>query len=176
MNYTIPVIFSMALFTLVSCGEQETSVTSNAYFNIEGFFKNEAARLQKSNAALTKTASQNQHSETVNLKIANWANELELFSESAINKPAWKDSYKVKQSKNTTTYTSTDDKLRTQKINVEKSIDGKVKHIQIFNSSKNSLYSSLEELDYFPDSLYSIKKKQDVLFLGTNNYFISGKF
>lgn len=162
------------LVFLASCGK-ENQETSKQYFDIKGYFSKEAERLQKENPVISKTVVQNEQPEVRSLKIDNWKTELELFAASDINKPAWKNSYHVISRGNIKQYISKDKQLKTNKISIVSS-GGVIKHISISNASQNMLYSSNEQLDYYPDSLYSIKKRQTVRIIGTNSYSIFAIF
>ena len=155
------------------------------FFDLKGYFAKDSIRLTHQNPLITKTASHNKVSETKKVHIANWGTELALFKESDINKPAWRDSYKAETSEDITTYRATDPDLKTREIMI-KQVNGKVKWIFIYNYTKVVLfkykntekrfYETSEELSYFPDSLYTINKKQTVLLIGTNFYNIKGVF
>ncbi|HEY0176678.1 MAG TPA: hypothetical protein VGC08_09890 [Pedobacter sp.] len=145
------------------------------YFDIRGFFNSEATRLGSKNPIVLKTVSDNRTPERKKVRIADWQNELELFSESDINKASWKDSYNTKKDSNTVIYTAREAGLRTRKIRITKSPTGKTSRIQIENKAENMLYTSVENLDYYPDSLYIIDKFQKVRILGPHKYLITGK-
>jgi hypothetical protein len=145
------------------------------YFDLQGYFKGDSARLSRSNPTILKKVEHNNIAESKKIHIKNWGTELSLFSQSYINKPAWKDSYSIITNGNTVTYRALDTALKTRSISIQK-INGKIKCITIFNSSNNTLYHTQEKLSYFPDSLYLIQKVQSVMLLGTNRYTISGKF
>jgi hypothetical protein len=145
------------------------------YFDVKGFFKSDSARLTQLNQPVYKVIKHNSVSESKTVHIANWGTELSLFSGADINKPAWKDSYKVTVDSNLIVYQALTPDLKTREIRI-KLVAGKVKYMMILDSTKNILYSSLEKLSYFPDSLYLIQKTQTVKLLGTNKYDISGYF
>jgi len=153
----------LLLVFLAACGTREDSKNvPGRYFDVRGYFKKEATRLQKQNPTIEKTVSQNTELEKKQLRITNWETELELFSESDINKPAWKNSYLIKKSGSEVEYISTDNQLRTRKISIHYSEKGTVDRITILNKASNLLYTSTEKLSYYPDSLYTINKKQNV--------------
>lgn len=169
------ILYILSLIILLSgCTNTQKATGVKTYFDISGFFNSEALRLQKNNVTVIKTVKQNDTEEQKSLTIDNWSNELELFSSSDINKPAWSKSYKISTQPNFVEYTAIDKKLRTHTIKIEKLNNGKVAHIYILNKTDNNLYSTTEELNYYPDSLYAISKKQHVLVLGSNNYHITG--
>jgi hypothetical protein len=167
------------LQNLLSC-KGDSRAGAMKFFDLKGYFTNEAARLTRLNPEINKTAVYNKQSETKKVHITNWSTELSIFSESDINKPAWRGSYKRSDAEGITTYTAIDTTLKTQYIIVKKQGD-KVKLISIFNHTKTtlfgkSLHQTWENLVYVPDSLYRIQKKQYTRILGFNNYFIKGTY
>jgi len=145
------------------------------YFDINGYFGRESARLTKQNKPVLKTVKHNGVAESKRLYITNWNTELSLFKASDINKPAWGNSYVVRADSNILIYQANDPKLKTREVMI-KLDKGKLKWIVIFNDTQNKLYSDAEKLTYFPDSLYLIEKRQTVRLLGTNRYQIKGLF
>jgi hypothetical protein len=143
------------------------------YFDLKAYFKADSARLTRLNKPVRKTVNHNGVTETKEVKIDDWSQELSLFSQSDINKPAWRDSYKVQTTPTMTIYMATDDDLKTREIIVNKTGD-KVKYIKIYNYTSNKLYYTIEHLTYWPDSLYKIEKTQHVRLLGLNKYVITG--
>ncbi|MCJ8210125.1 hypothetical protein MUY27_10425 [Mucilaginibacter sp. RS28] len=166
----------LILFGLTNCRpELKERKGDFKFFDLKGFVRTDSARLASQNPTVAKTVSHNGEAETKAVKIANWGQELSLFSGSDINKPSWRQSYKASQNGNTITYTALVSNLKTRQIIIQKSGDN-VKSLQIYNHTKNLLYETSEKLFYYPDSLYRIDKTQHVLFLGENRYIITGKF
>jgi hypothetical protein len=162
------------LLAINSCKSDSHSATDTSkFFDIKGYFKADSARLSKLNPLVDKTVVHNGITETKKVHIANWGTELSLFSESDINKPAWKASYNVQTTDDFLIYKAKDPSLRTQRITIKREGE-RLKWIMIVNHTKNILYESYEKLSYFPDSLYLIQKKQSVRVLGTDIYKISG--
>ena len=85
----------VVLVLLPGCKRGPQSLAAPKYFDVEGYFTAESARLAAINPMVTKTATHNGVTETQKLKIANWAEEFALFKDADINKPAWTNSYKV---------------------------------------------------------------------------------
>ena len=169
--------YNFILFLLIlSACNQPKEKELKTYTDLKGYFDSEARRLTKSNPLIKKTVARNDASETRSLKDINWKTELSLFAESDINKPAWKDSYKVSSHGDKTIYLATDKELKTQEINITKDLQGKIKKVFIRNQTDNMLYSSTEQLVYIPDSAYEISKQQHVAVIGDNRYFINGIF
>lgn len=172
-------LWLLAFFFLVSCSGNAPAPANQKleYFNLRGYFEQEATRLSAGNTLVDKTVSKNDDEEHKKLKISNWLNEFDLFITSDINKPAWKKSYRTSRDRDsgTTTYTAIDSTLHTRFIKVILNpFSGAVKRIEISNKTSNLLFKSTEILTYCPDSLYSIEKKQEVLLLGKNKYSITG--
>jgi hypothetical protein len=148
--------------------------TKLQYFDIEGYFKSETARLKKLNHPVFKTVMHNNITESKIVHINDWQAELSLFSESDINKPAWEDGYTIQNTSNAIFYRAKTFDLKTQLIVINKS-GNRIKWIYIYNKiPKNLLYQSDESLSYFPDSVYIIRKDQKVRFLQANHYRIAG--
>jgi hypothetical protein len=166
-------IIVLCMLILVSCAKPEQK-TPNRYLDLRKLFETEASRLAKLDPKVNKTVSRNQVSETKKDISIDWKNELSLFMESDINKPAWRDSYRIDESKTDLLYTALDSNLRTRSIHIKKNLNGKLMHVFIVNKTHNNLYQSSEELSYIPDSMYHIVKQQHVILLGDNRYEITG--
>jgi hypothetical protein len=168
--------------SLSSCSQKEAELSNEAYFfSLKNYFEEEAERLTNQHALVLKEVKRNAEFEEKEIEIQDWKKEFGLFIESDINKLSWKDSYQETTYKNssgerdTLIYRSLDPKLRTQEIMIVRD-NKQIREIAIKNNTKNYLYNSVEELKYYPDSLYEINKKQDVIILGSNDYHISGHF
>lgn len=163
------------LLSVISCKQSKENAPEPVYADIKAYFKSEADRLSKKKSLVRKTIRQNGTVESKNKVPIDWQNELSLFIESDINKPAWRDSYNVIETNNRISYYAKDANLRTREIRIDKDLNGNFKQIYIKNSTKNNLYESTEVLIYIQDSIYRIEKKQDVILLGKNNLFIESK-
>ncbi len=146
------------------------------YFDLKGYFENNIAQLKGQHKKISKTVVHNGATETRDVEINNWEAELGAFTESDINKPAWSGIYTKKDSAGAIVYTATDPDLKTRRIVIDKTSQGKIQHIFIYNEVNNALYNTREELNYYPDSAYFINKYQKVKLLGANTYKITGKF
>ncbi|MEO6499800.1 MAG: hypothetical protein ABIN95_12325 [Mucilaginibacter sp.] len=167
-------IISVALFLPACKPEIKETGATGKYFDLKAYFKADSARLSKLPQPILKTVTHNGVTESKKVRIDNWARELNLFSESDINKPAWRDSYQTQQTDHTLIYLATDTTLKTREIIINKKKDGLVQYIAIYNYTKNLLYDTREKLTYIPDSIYKIEKTQHVKLLGNNKYVIIG--
>lgn len=163
----------LAALLLASCGGAKEQ-TRGEYMDLNGFFSSEAKRLQQEQVKVDKTVSRNGVFETRKGIIPDWTREVQLFTESDINKPAWSKSYKITASDSSILYSALDSGLRTRSLSITKDKLGRIREISISNRVSNELYHTSEELKYIPDSMYRIYKEQDVIFLGRNEYEIKG--
>ena len=167
-------LFILLLIFNSSCSSREEIKTKTAFFDIKGFFEAEVKRLKSKKSNVNKSVIQNGQSEVKKNLSVDWENELALFIASDINKPAWKDSYKISGDSVHLNYMAIDTNLRTRTVDIKMDQLGRAVFFKIKNMTRSKLYESSEELTYIPDSIYTINKNQSVRFLGKNNYQISG--
>jgi len=175
-NYKLLCSALLCISALASCRpDVHESAGSKRYFDLKGFINADSARLNRAHITVTKTVSHNNEgTQTKQIAITNWGQELSAFSASDINKPAWRDGYSIKQQGDSVIYTALMPSLNTRRMVVQQT--GKsVKKITIENFTKNLLYQTTEHLVYYPDSLYVIDKLQKVKLLGSNRYVVKGK-
>ncbi|MBD1394546.1 hypothetical protein [Mucilaginibacter glaciei] len=145
------------------------------FFDIKEYFQHETTRLTKPNHEVNKSVDHNGDKESKKVKISNWARELNLFTESDINKPAWSKSYTVDSTATNITYKAKYPELKTRYITICRE-NGKVTAIEIENDTQNILYNTTEKLTYLPGTFYQIEKMQHVKVMGGNSYKIKGEF
>lgn len=165
----------LLVLIVASCSQPEPTKKAS-YVDLKGYFELEAQRLNKANPAVFKTVAHNDAKEARSVKDIDWETELSLFIGSDLNKPAWRDSYKLINQAGKIVYRASDPDLKTREISILKDSLGKITKVSIVNHTKNLLYSSDEQLLYIPDSLYQISKRQHVAVIGENRYFIKGLF
>lgn len=167
------------LFTLCffGCNQREEFKASTGllYFDVDGFFKQEVARLKKVNPEVVKEVSVNGTTEQSAIHIPNWEKELAIFSNADINKASWKGSFEIQKTENTESYTSNNKRIPVKKVLVYR-YHSKVNKLEIIISNKNILYSSGDTLLYCPDSLYQIKKHQKIKLMKAKTYGVTGRF
>lgn len=174
MNKTALLILSIMVL-MTSCVSSDNADAQDVfYYNIRRFFMQEVDKLSEQNPVIEKTIIHNKQQETRNLKIDNWTQELALFTESDINKASWKNSYERDSTAQRVIYTAKEESLRIKKAEIYFA-NGKPVKLSFVNKTSNYLYNSEEHLEYYPDSLYIIHKKQKVVLLGDNDYRITGK-
>lgn len=169
------VLTTFLLLYATSCTEDKKAPDGQkAYFDIGGFFTAEADRLNRQNPQILKLVNHDGKIEEKEVRVTDWKKELDLFISSDINKPSWKNSYAIETINDVTSYTAMDTNLKVRKIRLERT-GARISSIEISSRVNNEIYTSTEILKYYPDSLYSILKEQDVRALGNNTYKIEGK-
>lgn len=159
------------------CGDSTVTTQKNthSYFNLKSYFEQEVLRLNCSNPKVSKTVTVNGSSESKELQIADWKKELSVFSDADINRAAWKGLFEEKKSTDREVYTSNQAKVPVKELTVIKR-NGQLYGIQILIRNSNSLYTSADTLSYYPDSVYEVKKTQNIRLLSEKNYRVTGKF
>jgi hypothetical protein len=162
---------------LLSCGNpnKEQRGPVPVYFDVKGYFNKEAMALGRRSPIVDKTVSINGTTENKKLKISNWDKELASFIDADINKRAWEGEFSTVNTSNSTVYSSDNEKVPVKKLEVVKE-NGKVSAIIILISNSNYLYSSTDTLRYYPDSLYQIRKSQQIKLMAPKRYQITGTF
>ncbi|UKT62443.1 hypothetical protein [Pedobacter mucosus] len=170
------IIFLVFAIGLISCNQRKEAEanTKLLYFDIKGFFKNEINRLQRLKPSVDKTVSINGSIENKKIVIQDWNKELAIFLNADINKTSWKGSFTTYRKNESAIYKSASKKIPVKKISVVKE-NSIIKKIEILIAYKNILYQSNDTLIYYPDSLYEIKKEQDIRFLKKKKFVIVGK-
>lgn len=180
---TLRSVTGMFVFlAVVSCQSEPTdpsqteSASPGAYFSLQQYFDEEIERNHKESPTLRKTVEINGKNETKTTSIGNWRHELSLFAEADINKSAWTRSYERDSTAERVIYRSLDPELKTQLIEVHFNEEGDVRGIRIENQLSNWIFKSKEELSYYPDSIYEIRKVQDIRVVGKNNYRVHAEW
>lgn len=170
---------------LTGCQRGPSPVEStDRYFSLERYFNNQIAALESQNRSIEKTVRKNQELETRTIANPDWAVELKAFVNSDINKPAWRNSYRIDSiapeasspEADNLTYTAQEADLRVRAIRIRRDPQGTIRRIVIERSETNYLYTSRETLTYVPDSLYAIERLQEVRVLGVTEFQVSGLF
>jgi len=173
-------LFSLPLLlATIICGCNPAADNSQGktadYFDIKGYFDKEVVRLSKDSLLIKKTVGFDGSLETKAVKIKDWKNELSAFSDAEINRASWRGLFVTSNSNDSDTYISNNDKVPVKEVKVYKN-GGKVTGIAIIVKNENILYSSTDSLIYFPDSVYQVRKQQNIRFLSDRNYLIKGMF
>lgn len=176
MRKDVPAVLVFLLF-ICSCKPaiNEQQNISTEYFDVKRYFDVEIARLSKLQPTIKKTVDVSGESETKAIKIKDWKHELSAFNDAEINRASWKGLFVVSKKENVQTYISNDEKVPVKEVELTL-VKGKIEKILIIIQNKNILYTSIDSLTYCTDSIYQVKKQQNIRFLSNKNYLIEGKF
>jgi hypothetical protein len=170
------ILAGCCLLFLVACGNaDQQQVLPQHYFSLKDYFKQEAARLNKTRPLVFKTVMVNNAAESRKMRIADWNKELANFTDADINKAAWQGLFKVTKNDREELYTSNNEKVLVKKLLITRK-DNKISAVKILLNTSNYLYHSTDTLSYFPDSLYEIRKTQKIRLLNAKKYQIKGTF
>lgn len=144
------------------------------FFDLKDYFDKEKTRLSAI-SNFTKTTVVDGKAETKKLEKLNLDNELRIFEEADINKPAWFDKYaidSVLQNGNLTkiSYTTNDEKLDVRTIVLDFD-QQKVSKISVEKSAETALADTQFKLIYEPKAGYSIENTQQ-LTVGEDKEFL----
>lgn len=174
MKYYPLTITVLSIFFGCNNATKENQNNKLGYFDLKSFFHKEETRLQKSNPFVEKTVMVNADGETKKVQIADWTTEFAMFTNADLNRASWKGLFTVQKTSNTEIYTANNDKVPVKKVTINKHLN-QISSIQIIVSNVNSLYSSTDTLNYYPDSLYLINKTQHIKLLPSKHYQVIGK-
>jgi hypothetical protein len=170
---------SFLLIVAAACsGKKGTVGETKSFFDLQAFMNNEGELLAAHNAALSKTVTYNKKSESKTFQPSeiNWSREFSSFSEADINKPAWRDSYKVSSTvsgdDSTVKYTCTDEELPVNLMSVSFNSENEVDSIYIETRQSNPLYETLKQMSYVTGKTIRISGSQHTLLLGDEEYSV----
>lgn len=152
--------------------EQKNEIT---YFDVKGYFNAEVSRLTKANPEITKTVLVDDSLEIKKIRIHDWKKELAAFSDADMNRNSWKGLFTLSKHNDAEIYHSENEKVPVKTVSITFK-NNKVYGFKIVVKNTNALYQSVDTLTYYPDSLYQVKKIQNIRLLAKKNYQITGKF
>lgn len=168
------VFFCLLIACCAACNlKEQEKVNAKTYFDLAGYFHQEAMRLTRKNATINKTVIVNDQLESKKIKV-NWLAEFDTFISSDINKASWKGEFKLVKTPDLNTYIAESNKIPIKKIEIGYRKQ-QIAFIKIFIVNANSLYTSTDSLSYYPDSLYQIKKRQHIKLMDEKQYQVTGK-
>lgn len=169
--------FTFAIvFLLISCETLTTEYvdTEKPFFDLEGFFKSEIQLHQGDE--VTKKVAINEQSETQIIEQFDVEKALSIFIDCDINKPQLFDKYEMTEKDNQIVYTSNDESLKVQKIEIFKNAEKEVEQIVINRKADTAIYTSNKILTYTKNRGFSIENDQNVLFSDAKKYTILIEF
>lgn len=165
------IIFLLLIFSNCKNEAPQYSKNTTPLFDLKGFLDNEIATHLKDVKKVRKTVTVNGKTETKEVEIKDWKEELKPFFNSDINRPAWRDKYNFnKRTFDTIGYghvfTRIGDNLKTKMMLVHLLDDNKVLSVSIENEQVSNIVSFVEDMHYYAKSnwqygkVYNIKTKQ----------------
>jgi hypothetical protein len=158
-------LFLLPLFFACTSDTAEVNSDQVAFFDLRSYVNEEVDRLTSRKTKVTKTITLNGKTETKELDDLNFANDLRIFREADINKPAWLEKYETKHktlsgSHQITTYEALDSNLVTRQLLVEEDL-GEVTRITIKRKTGTVLSNGNHWLEYVPATGYSMTTQQE---------------
>ncbi|WP_116126605.1 hypothetical protein [Lewinella sp. IMCC34183] len=153
------------LFLLSACyaEELEQELQQDPFFDLAAYMDRQVDSLSQSATEVTKTITLNGTTETHELPALNFRNDLRVFRESDINKPAYRDKYRVEREESggslTRIYTATDSSMQTRRLTVV-SRDSLPSFIEIIRKTGTVLSDGDHRLVYDPLLGYSMHTEQ----------------
>jgi hypothetical protein len=162
----------LVLLVFAGCGnktETTKAVDETPFFDVKGFFNGEIKRYTEGSQKIQKTVTVKGNAETKILDKADFAQELALFVASDINKPAWRDKYRVEKTagRSLESFVATDTDLKTRRVDIYRFPPNGVTEIQIINGDKSAITESQQSLKYEIGKGYSIETFQK--FIGSDS-------
>ncbi len=160
----------LAGLLLIACLGKETErnpLREKIFFDLRDYFNTEADRLQQKSGNFRKISYFNQRTENLSIDSIDWHKELEIFARCDINKPAWKEKYRIDSLLENgqlieLSYTAKDSLLLIKKINIKLSKQGAVREIQISKASRTHLMDMRQSLRYNPKTGYKVEQWEKV--------------
>jgi hypothetical protein len=174
--------FFSLLLVVTSCELTTVPATKNqdSFFDLKAFFQSETSRLDPF-ASIEKTVSINGKKETKQISNNDVSKNLSIFSDSDINRLAWKDKYTVDSIKNnlgelqSLLYTAIDKNMKTQVLNVSFQ-DQRVDSILIVTQVNGFATDNKKEMVYIPQKGYRILSTQKTLLGNPREVFVAVKY
>jgi hypothetical protein len=144
--------------------KNEGEIDIAPFFDLAGYITAETERLTAAKTRVEKTITLNGETETQQLDAINFNNDLRLFREADINKPAWVDKYETQTetlsgSHKVTTYLTRDSSLIVHRLMVEEDL-GVTTRVEIDRKTGTVLSDGKHQLVYDPARGYSVTTQQ----------------
>lgn len=177
--------FSLVLF-LSACtppaSPQAEGKRTNRYYDLKSYFEKEVERLNQVDKKVIKTVRLNEEQERKEDLELDYAKELQIFSESHINKVSWWGKYAGDTSYYSNGqieqigYQAKEEDLKTKSINIFFSEVGEIDSLLIINSTNNPTINTFQELTYIPNVKYRILSQEKVALSKDRKVTIEGVF
>lgn len=180
-------ILALGVLLIFACQKNDQKVTGDTnklvFFDIKSFFEEEAKILANKKYKIEKTALLNGKKEVKTFDNVDFEAELKIFRDADLNKPSWRDKYKIdsitnKNGQLNVVYNSTNERMKIKKMDLLFQ-DEKAKQpveVQIVSQISNPLYETNEHLWYRTNQAYKISSVQKVTLLSIDSIYIEARF
>lgn len=169
MRSTIFVLISYLLLAACSPVPQPdaSKMTAKPFFDLKGYFEQQVTALSKKKPAAVKRLRIGAKTEEITPDSIDFKQELKVFSDSDINRPAWFDKYAVDSTRNTAGelvrigYKALASDLKVQQLEIDFA-GGAASRIHIVNQLKTAVANSKQDLTYEPSVGYKVTDEQKI--------------
>ena len=141
--------------------EQTQSNDSKPFFDLRGYFLAEIDTLEMQQKKVNKKVTVDGEIELKNELTVAFKDDLKVFIESDINKPAWFGKYTIDSTANQISYIASDDGLKIRNVNILLNTDGTINELSIVRKRKSIVASVSQNLVYLPRQSYLIESIQE---------------
>lgn len=181
----VPFLVVVVLFGCSGKGGAPSAECAGVHYCLNALIDQRLDAYNQSGTVLNKYVYLNgkQEQQVVTLDAARWEAEFTAFREADIDKPALRGKYLVDtlfvetDSFTRVSYIAQDDKLRTRYIHLYfQPGQPDPSYIEARLETKNVFYQSVQELEFYPGTYYSIKGFQDIWLLGEDSFSVKSTF
>ena len=178
-----PLYIALILF-LGSCDQGPAEAyyeNQRSYYDLPRFIKKQADNLNEKKQWVRKHVTKDGHSHIIERGNIVWAEELDAFIESDINRPAWRGEFKVDtitlERALVITYKTENEQIPVKNVVVTLDKDTKqCIQVTVDRRTENFLYSSKQSLFFTAGEGYMMKGKLSVSLLFDSEYSIESEF
>ena len=174
MNNIINIFLCIALFFSSGC-TTKTPSKELKLFNSESFIRNEIVKLKNDKSTLLKSVNYNRQNEIIQVDTVDWSKEFELIVASNLSEKYLSYQTDTIQENDSTivTYTAKETKAEVRKF-VVVNYNNTIKRISILRMKENAFYYSRQEIEYLPQTIFTISAKEKMILSDTTSYRITG--
>jgi len=167
LNMLLVAVMACLFFQCQSSISSATTQEEKAFFDLRAFFEQEIVRLKAENPKIKKEIEINGKREEQTQEGVDFEKELAIFMRADINKPAWREKYKVDSTMVVDrlarlAYAAIDSSLKTRLLFIEFDQKEAVEKVFISNKTNSPLIQSEQQLTFEPAKGYRIENKQDL--------------
>lgn len=167
LNMLIVAVMACTFFQCQSSVSTATNQEDKVFFDLRAFFEQEIVRLKAENPKIKKEIEINGKQEQQTQEGVDFEKELAIFMRADINKPAWREKYKIDTTMVANqlarlAYAAIDSSLKTRFLSIEFDQKEEVEKVFISNKTNSPLIQSEQQLTFEPAKGYRIENRQDL--------------